>query len=263
MSETPLGSVARDFMRQIGAGKMLRARMTLELGAAAGAEHKRILHAAAAIEMIHAASLLHDDVIDGGTLRRGVPAFWSEHGVQGAILFGDMLLFRAIQLVRAVGDHELLKTAIDLTGEVCIAEVQQELVLRGQESDWDGCISLARRKTGALFALSAYAAATDPAMADALKEVGYMIGTAYQLCDDMLDAGGNEDLARKSLGSDRRRRKTTAATVVEIDRAGAIRRIEDLVAGAALRLEPWPKLQRHWNSFCAEVVEPVLSDFIG
>jgi geranylgeranyl pyrophosphate synthase len=263
LADTPLGPVASDFMRELGSGKMLRGRMAIELGEASGAEQARILNIAAAVEMIHAASLVHDDVIDGGTLRRGVPTFWLEHGVQGAILFGDMLLFKAIQMVRKVGDPALLETVIDLTGEVCIAEVQQELVLRGGESDWETCISLARRKTGALFAISAYAAGTDAAMALALKEAGYLIGTAYQLCDDMLDVGGDEELARKSLGSDSARRKTTAASVAGADRDAALTIIAGLVEDAARQLAPWPRLSERWKDFCAKVINPVLESFVG
>lgn len=261
ISDSPLGPLASEFMRELGSGKMLRARLVLEVGAASGTDRVRLLHAAAAVELIHAASLLHDDVIDGGVLRRGAPAFWVEHGVQGAILFGDMLLFKAVQLAREIGDPELLAELIDLTGEVCIAEVEQELVLRGSDPDWETSLSLARRKTGSLFAFSAYAAGSDSEMRSALKEAGYLIGTAYQLCDDMLDAQGDESLARKSLGSDHRRSKTTAATASDGDRMEVLAKITGLLERASGELSEWPALRSRWEEFVDQVIAPVLESY--
>ncbi len=262
LTSSPLADAASEYMRFIVSGKMLRARMILQLGDATGAENRRLNHAGAAVEMIHAASLLHDDVIDGGSLRRGVPAFWVEHGVQGAILMGDMLMFKAIQLIRELSDSEILDVLIDMTGNVCIAEVEQELVLRGQTGDWETSVSLARRKTGSLFAFSASAAATTDDMRAALKEAGYLIGTAYQLGDDILDAGGDADQAGKSLGSDRRRGKITAATASDSNIQRTVEYIAELCCRAEEQLDPWTELRAAWAAFMNNTINPVLKSYV-
>ena len=262
--KSPLDGMARDYMEDIGTGKMLRARMAFAVGGALEADFTRVLHAAAAVEMVHAATLLHDDVIDGGSLRRGSPTFWKQHGVQGAILVGDMLLFKAIELVRGVGDHDLTGELIDLTGEVCMAEVEQELVLRGSEShSWEDCVSLARRKTGSLFAFSAMAPATEPQLAHALKQAGYLVGTAYQLCDDILDASDKVEQAGKSLGSDMRRKKTTAATAAPEGSSVAPEHIANLCAKSTDSLAKWPAVQDRWKSFMRATINPVLESLMA
>lgn len=262
LTASPLADAASEYMRFIASGKMLRARMILELGDATGAPERQLNHTAAAVEMIHAASLLHDDVIDGGSLRRGAPAFWVEHGIQGAILMGDMLIFKAIQLVRELGDLVILDAIIDMAGNVCMAEVEQELVLRGQIGDWDTCVSIARRKTGSLFAFSACAAATTDEMKEALNEAGYLIGTAYQLGDDILDASGDADWAGKSLGSDSRRGKTTAVTASDSNIGRAPEYITELCRRAEEQLQPWPELQAAWAAFMNNTITPVLESYI-
>lgn len=262
--KSPLSMMARDYMNDIGTGKMLRARMAFAVGDALGADLSRVLHSAAAVEMVHAATLLHDDVIDGGSLRRGAPTFWKQHGIQGAILVGDMLLFKAIELIRKVGDHGLTGELIDLTGEVCMAEVEQELVLRGSEShSWGDCVSLARRKTGSLFAFSAMAPTTEPQLAEALKQAGYLVGTAYQLCDDILDASDNIEQAGKSLGSDMRRKKTTAATASPAGSPAAPEQVSSLCRQALDMLEGWPDVQSGWDSFMHEIINPVLESLMA
>lgn len=263
LAASPLGDTAAQYMQSLGLGKMLRAKMVFRLGMATGADAKRLQYSAAAIEMTHTASLLHDDVIDGGSLRRGVPSFWVEHGVQGAILMGDMILFKAIQLIKEAGDEKLADELIGLTSEVCMAEVEQELVRRGVESEWDVCVGLARRKTGSLFAFGGYATGTDPAMAAALKEAGYLVGTAYQLGDDIFDASGNTARAHKTLGSDSRRNKVTAATASSAGRNDAHQQIEELCREAGAQLDPWPDLRRKWDGFMEETIKPVLNDFLA
>ncbi len=262
--KSPLDGMARDYMNDIGTGKMLRARMAFAVGDALEADFTRVLHSAASVEMVHAATLLHDDVIDGGSLRRGAPTFWKQHGIQGAILVGDMLLFKAIELVRKVGDHGLTGELIDQTGAVCMAEVEQELVLRGSEShSWEDCVSLARRKTGSLFAFSAMAPATEPQLAEALKQAGYLVGTAYQLCDDILDASDKVEQAGKSLGSDMRRKKTTAATATPEGDLAAPEQVSNLCAQAVEILAEWPTVQSGWKSFMREIINPVLESLMA
>ena len=216
-------------------------------------------HASAAVELIHAASLLHDDVIDGGLIRRGLPTFWTEKGIPGAILVGDLMLFKALDLVLQVDNGQLLAAIIKLTGEVCDAESEQELLLRGRTPTWENCVAISRRKTGALFAFSAYACGgQDLALAATLRESGYAVGSAYQLADDILDVNGSEAEAGKTLGTDEARLKTTAVSASAITGVDPIGYIESLCTEAELALEPWPRIRAAWNVFMDEDMRPAL-----
>ena len=127
---------------------MLRSRLVLDIGGANGIDEKTLINAAAAVDIIHGASLLHDDVIDGGLLRRGAPTFWKKYGTNGAILFGDLLVFKGLNLLIEVNRLDLLQELIDMSSHVCRSEVEQELVLRGSPGTWEECEQIARAKTG-------------------------------------------------------------------------------------------------------------------
>ncbi len=256
LRETPLRFLDRDTERLLAGGKMLRARMPFRIGQVTGIAHETLLHVAAVTEMIHTASLLHDDVIDGGVLRRGAPAFWVDRGVSGAILLGDMLLFKALDMISQVEDSRLAHPLVRFAGEVCQAESEQELILRGQDLEWDDCVRIARGKTGALFAFTAYACGgDDPDLADALKEAGYAIGTAYQLSDDILDAKGSPTLAGKTLGTDSARSKNTVMSCLPAV-GDPIAYIEGLCESARTQLAPWPHVQKAWDAYMAKDLMP-------
>jgi geranylgeranyl pyrophosphate synthase len=259
LADTVLRHLASDCKSLVASGKMLRSRLIFRVGPAAGVPHDTLVHAAAAVEMIHAASLLHDDVIDGGYLRRGAPTFWVERGVPGAILVGDLMLFKALDIVSQVEDMRLTRALIQMTGEVCDAESEQELLLRQQAPTWEKCLKIARRKTGALFAFAACACGgTDPERTAALQEAGYLIGTAYQLADDILDARGTPEQSGKSHGSDRARGKTTAATANPEQQHDPAHAVEQLCLDARARLAAWPDVLAAWDDFIARDMQPAL-----
>ncbi|MEN7973774.1 MAG: polyprenyl synthetase family protein [Verrucomicrobiota bacterium] len=247
----------------VGNGKMLRARLTLEIGRATGIDERALINAAATVEIIHGASLLHDDVIDGGILRRGAPTFWKKHGINGAILLGDMLVFNGLKLLIEVDRTDLLKEMINMSAHVCRSEVEQELVLRGSPGIWEECEEIARTKTGSLFAFAAVAGGTDaPGQTEALREAGFILGTAYQLADDVLDASGNEVVSGKTLGKDAERGKTTAITATKNAPDDPIGYIHALLEASSAQLAPWPELQEAWNSFLEETIRPILEKFL-
>jgi geranylgeranyl pyrophosphate synthase len=257
LGETALSRLAGDSHQWLGSGKMLRSRLCLRLGEALGTPLPSLLHACAAVEMIHAASLLHDDVIDGGFIRRNLPTFWVERGVSGAILVGDLMLFKALDLLGNVENGRLVHALVRMTGEVCDAETEQELVLRGKTPTWPNCVAIARRKTGALFAFAAFAAAGPEAdLAGVMQESGYAVGTAYQLADDILDVSGLEDEAGKTLGTDEARMKTTAASAAATTGVDPVAYIDDLCEQAESALTPWPVAHRAWRQFVDEDFRP-------
>ncbi len=265
LSRTVLRQLGPEPGALLGSGKMLRSRLIFRVGSAAGVPYNHLLHAAAAVEMVHAASLLHDDVIDGGYLRRGVPTFWVERGIPGAILVGDMMLFKAVELTCEVDTARMTPLLVRLTGEVCDAESEQELVLRGKSTDWEHRVSIARRKTGALFAFAAGACGgTDDTLVATLTEAGYAIGTAYQLADDVLDATGSEADSGKSLGSDEKRGKTTVATALPPARlSDAASFVEELCRQADASLAPWPAVLTAWQGFMQDDMRPALTKLLA
>lgn len=247
----------------VGSGKMLRAQLTLTIGQATGVPQTNLIHAAAAVEIIHGASLLHDDVIDGGTLRRGAPTFWKKHGINGAILLGDLLVFQALHLLVEADSLTDLKELIDMTKKVCQSEVEQELILRGSPGTWAECEQIARRKTGSLFAFAAFAAGGEnPALRQALKEAGFLIGTAYQLVDDILDASANESIAGKTLGKDSERGKTTAITATKNAPQNPAAHIELLCTKSSEQLIEWPTVKAEWDGFIGKIMQPVLKQHL-
>jgi geranylgeranyl pyrophosphate synthase len=259
LADTVLHRLAADCKSLLANGKMLRSRLAFRVGPAAGVPHRTLLYSCAAVEMIHAASLLHDDVIDGGYLRRGAPTFWVERGVPGAILVGDLLLFKALDIMGQVEDGRLVHTLVRMTGEVCDAESEQELLMRGRRADWDSCVRIARRKTGALFAFAAHACGgADAALAEALTSAGYAVGTAYQLADDILDVKGDEASSGKTLGTDQGRAKNTAATVAPPSSLDPAAYVDQLCDDADRALANWPDVQKAWREFMALDLRPAL-----
>lgn len=259
IERTVLSKLTDEPATLVASGKMLRSRLIFNIGQATRVPYATLLHAAAAVEMVHGASLLHDDVIDGGYLRRGVPTFWVERGISGAILVGDMLLFKAVELMCEVENGRLTPLLVRLTGEVCDAESEQELLLRGKAPNWDNCVSIARRKTGALFAFAAGACAgNDPVLLSTLVESGYAVGTAYQLADDILDVNGSEEASGKSLGSDEARGKTTVGALSPQQQTEAVAYIDSLCQQAEDALQNWPAIQQAWRAFMNVDMRPAL-----
>lgn len=264
IERTVLQKLTDDPASLVASGKMLRSRLIFKVGPAAGIPRATLLHAAAAVEMVHGASLLHDDVIDGGYLRRGAPTFWVERGIPGAILIGDMLLFKSVEVMCDVEDGRLVPLLVKLTGEVCDAESEQELLLRGKAPSWDNVVNIARRKTGALFAFAAGACAgADATLKSTLVESGYAVGTAYQLADDILDANGTEDVSGKSLGSDEARGKTAVGTLSVREQTGAVNYIDTLCQQAEDALLSYPAIHDAWRGFMATDMRPALRKHIA
>ncbi len=248
----------------LGSGKMLRSRLVLAVGTPNGVDEKTLINAGAAVDIIHGASLLHDDVIDGGILRRGAPTFWKKYGTNGAILFGDLLVFKALNLLVEIGRQDLLQELIDMSTHVCRSEVEQELVLRGTPGTWKECEQIARAKTGSLFAFAAVAAGDGSReQADALREAGFILGTAYQLADDVLDASGNEAVSGKTLGTDNKRGKTTAITATKSAPEDPVEYIYTLLDDSLNELARWPVLHDAWSAFLTKTMKPVLKKHLN
>lgn len=242
-------------------GKMLRARLAARLVPHTPAPPDEVLVAAAAVEMVHAGSLLHDDVMDGGAVRRGAPTFWQRFGASGAILAGDLLYCEALTLLSELGRGlPLVRRFTEKVRDMCDAETEQEIFLRGRHLSVAQCLDIARRKTGPLFAFAAeVCGGGDAALASALEDAGYHIGTAYQLADDLLDLIGDERAAGKTLGTDVKRRKCTLARATDGGQCAARAWISRCCGCALGSLAPWPEVRGAVERFLAWDLEPVLT----
>jgi heptaprenyl diphosphate synthase len=204
---------SHSFIRQLLAaqiktsGKMLRPALVL-IGSRMGKAEKRddVLRIASVLEMIHIASLVHDDIIDNATTRRGVPTIYARAGAKQAVLAGDYLLSRAMALV-SNEEGDLKPSAVsNAFSRLCQSELEQDA---GQGNYDIGISTYIRRiagKTASLFALSAYAGAAVAqapiGMQQKLHRIGYAMGMAFQIQDDMLDYDGNGDDLGKEPGRD-------------------------------------------------------------
>ena len=248
----------------LGSGKMLRSKLIQYLGLVSGTNKEILSTAGAAVDVMHSASLIHDDVIDGGLLRRSHPTFWKKYGINGAILFGDTLMFKSIALLTKQPRIDLLEELINMTGEVCSSEAEQELILRGSPGNWSDCENIARFKTGSLFAFSAVAGGnSDPNEANALREAGYELGTVYQLADDILDASGKKDIAGKTLGKDLERGKTTAITAITDAPNNPIDYLNHKLNKTSDHLINYPHLYDSWLFYIEKEFYPIIETFVN
>jgi len=200
--------------RTLRPGKMLRSRLAARLYAAGYhdgyIEDGQLVRVCAATELAHTGSLCHDDVIDSGFMRRFMPSLWRNVGSTGAVLIGDLLLCDAMKLIVETSRPPIIKEFVSKLSEVVEAETAQEFSAGGGETGEKKLISVARSKTGPLFAFPAMACGwKNRKLSEDLEEAGYLIGTAYQLGDDLLDEIGSESALGKTLGTDRAREKPT------------------------------------------------------
>jgi len=158
------------------------------------------------VEVIHTATLLHDDVVDVAEFRRGRPTANSACGNSPSVLVGDFLCTRAFQLMVALGNHALLKMMADTTNTIAEGEVLQLIRAGDAATSETQYYDVIDRKTAALFAAgcegAALLAGADATKAEQLRVCGRNIGVAFQLVDDLLDYEGDPELTGKNVGDD-------------------------------------------------------------
>ena len=161
---------------------------------------------AATIEMIHTATLLHDDVVDESALRRGHATANAMFGNAASVLVGDFLYSRAFQLMVSVDNMRVLRILSDATNVIAEGEVLQLLNAGNPDVGEHAYLDVIRRKTAKLFEAATQIGAiigdADPATEHALARYGVHLGTAFQLIDDVLDYSGDHEAIGKNLGDD-------------------------------------------------------------
>jgi octaprenyl-diphosphate synthase len=189
-----------------GGGKRLRPALLLLAARACGyaGPHRHTL--AAVIEMIHTATLLHDDVVDESSLRRGHATANAMFGNAASVLVGDFLYSRAFQMMVEADDIRVMRVLADATNTIAGGEVLQLMGSHDPEVDEARYLEVIRRKTAKLFEAAAQLGAVlghaDAAIEDALARYGMHLGTAFQLIDDVLDYSGDHEAIGKNLGDD-------------------------------------------------------------
>lgn len=189
-------------------GKMLRPGMLILASQFGNPDPKRIYPLAAAIELLHTTTLIHDDVIDDSPVRRGLPAVHMRYGKKDAVLIGDFLLSRCF-LVAA--EYTTPQNAIHLgkaISAICAMELDQDADRFKPSLSVRNYLKKIIGKTALLFSLACHVGAAEakapPQVTERLRRIGYNIGMAFQIIDDILDYTGNERELKKPVGNDLR-----------------------------------------------------------
>jgi octaprenyl-diphosphate synthase len=224
--QSPVGVIPNLSIHLIDAGgKRIRPLITLAAARLLGGGGEAPRKLAAAVEFIHTATLLHDDVVDDSGLRRGRQSANRLWGNPASVLVGDFLFARSFNLMVEAGDLAVLDILARAASVIAEGEVMQLAAANDADTALDRYLRIIEAKTAALFAAAAksgaYAAGCPGAEADALERYGRNLGLAFQLVDDALDYDGRQGAMGKNVGDDFREGKVTMPVVLARDAADA------------------------------------------
>jgi len=207
-------------------GKQLRPGLVGLSAGATGKIQDAHVTVAVIIEMVHLATLVHDDVMDEATVRRGRPTLAANWGNELSVLLGDCLFAKSLKLAASFPTTEVCRAVSSSTDTVCEGEILQTLRRRDFRGTRAEYLKVLAMKTGELFALAcdmgAYLSGAPAREREALRGYGLALGTAYQIYDDCLDVFGSEETAGKSLGTDLAKGKVTLPLLVLLERKDAV-----------------------------------------
>ena len=209
-------------------GKRLRPMLTLALAKLAGYGGEGHIKLAAAVEFMHTATLLHDDVVDESELRRGRTAARMLWGNEASVLVGDFLLGQAFKMMVEVGSLKALEILSSAASVIAEGEVMQLAVAKNTATTEDEYIAVIRGKTAELFAAACEVgpalSARQKAEQAASRSFGMNLGIAFQLIDDALDYGGSSAKLGKNVGDDFKEGKITLPVVLSFRRGSSAER---------------------------------------
>ncbi len=209
-------------------GKRIRPRLVLLFASALGYEGPARFELAATVEFIHTATLLHDDVVDESSLRRGRQTANALFGNAASVLVGDFLYSRAFQMMVSVEKMRVLEVLADATNVIAEGEVLQLMNMHDPDISVDDYLRVIRYKTAKLFEASARLGAVladaSHAMEEACADYGRSLGTAFQLVDDLLDYEGDTHALGKNVGDDLREGKPTLPLLLAMQRGSDAQR---------------------------------------
>ncbi|PKO61923.1 MAG: octaprenyl diphosphate synthase [Betaproteobacteria bacterium HGW-Betaproteobacteria-18] len=209
-------------------GKRLRPALLLLICGALGFKGAQRFNLAAVVEFIHTATLLHDDVVDDSSLRRGNATANETFGNPASVLVGDFLYSRAFQMMVDAHSMRIMEVLADATNIIAEGEVMQLMNMHNAALDEAGYLQVIRSKTAKLFEASARVGAilagASPELETACANYGQALGTAFQVIDDVLDYTGDAAVMGKNLGDDLREGKTTLPLIAAMQRGNASER---------------------------------------
>jgi octaprenyl-diphosphate synthase len=204
-------------------GKRMRPKLVLLFANALGFTGPERFELAAVVEFIHTATLLHDDVVDESSLRRGKPTANALFGNAASVLVGDFLYSRAFQMMVSVNRMRVLDVLAEATNVIAEGEVLQLINMHDPDISVESYLRVIRFKTAKLFEASARLGAVladaGPEAEEACAAYGRSLGTAFQLIDDLLDYEGDTAELGKNVGDDLREGKTTMPLLIAMERA--------------------------------------------
>lgn len=208
-----------------GGGKRLRPLVVVVAARACGYQGTRHAEAAAVIELIHTATLLHDDVVDASTLRRGNDTANALFGNQASVLVGDYLYSRAFEMMVELGQMSIMDIMAGATNKIAEGEVLQLMNAHDPDTTEQRYFDVIYRKTAKLFeagcGVAAIMADGTPAVREKLLAYGKHLGTAFQLIDDVLDYRSNREELGKNLGDDLAEGKPTLPLIYALKNGSA------------------------------------------
>lgn len=214
-------------------GKRLRPALALLAAGATGKITPGHVDLAVILELIHIATLVHDDIIDGADLRRDQPSANAKWGNSMSVLLGDVLFAHALKLSTNFSNSEISRRIADAAAEVCSGEIiqtQRRFDLKLTTTDYYRIIEM---KTAALFRaaceLAAFISEASPAVIGSLKSFGTKIGVAYQIYDDILDLAGSEESSGKTLGTDLEKGKFTLPVLLMLQSGKDVSTLRELL----------------------------------
>jgi octaprenyl-diphosphate synthase len=203
-------------------GKRLRPMLTLAASKLCGHREQRHIRLAACVEFIHTATLLHDDVVDDSSLRRGLASANAVWGNKPSVLVGDFLFSRAFELMVEDGSLQVLAILSHASSVIAEGEVLQLITANDTSTSEDSYLEVIRAKTAALFAaacqIGAVVAERPKVEEEALESYGLNLGIAFQLIDDVLDYSAKQEKLGKALGDDFREGKITLPVILAFRR---------------------------------------------
>lgn len=227
-SNVPLVAQVSQYIIAAG-GKRLRPALVLLMSGALGYQGPQRLNLAAVVEFIHTATLLHDDVVDESTLRRGRSTANEVFGNPASVLVGDFLYSRAFQMMVEVGEMRIMETLAEATNVIAEGEVLQLMNMHDADLTEEGYLRVIRSKTAKLFEASARLAALLARSSDTVEQhcaaYGQALGTAFQVIDDVLDYDGDMLEMGKNLGDDLREGKVTLPLIIAMQRGTEAERL--------------------------------------
>jgi octaprenyl-diphosphate synthase len=219
----PVAEISRYLLA--GGGKRLRPALLLLSARYSGHTGDSAIRLGAVVELIHSATLIHDDVIDGADTRRGRPSANSRWGNHRSVLAGDWLYMQSFQMALTERNFKILDVLIELTQDMVEGELVQLSKLGQMDLTEEDALELAARKTACLFAgcarLGAVLGNLDDAGEQAMADYGHFAGLAFQLVDDVLDFTASPEQLGKPVLSDLKEGKVTLPLIYALETAGA------------------------------------------